>query len=126
MKQLLLVCLLMFSCSAVAEWVEYFTKPNGDVFYFDDARVEMDGNEITVWSRIRYKTSVMAASSYQSFSRLDCAEKSEIVLESTFYTDKEWNTPAMATNTNAKPKKMVKTNSATGQLVKILCEGSQG
>ncbi len=64
----------------------------------------------------------MAASSYQSFLRLDCAEKSETELQSTFYTDKDWNTPAMATNTNAKPKIMVKPDSTTAKLMDILCK----
>jgi len=57
----------------------------------------------------------MAASSYQSFLTLDCSENSETVLQSTFYTDRDWNKPAMATNTTAKP--------ATQQLINILCKG---
>ena len=124
MKQLLSILLLTFSCNLMAEWIEYSTKSNGDVFFYDNARVEKNGNQISVWTRVRYKTSVMSASSYQSFLRLDCTENSETVLQSTFYTDRDWNTPAMATNTNAKPKKLVKPNSATGQLVNILCRDS--
>jgi len=64
----------------------------------------------------------MAASSYQSLLTLDCSENSETVLQNTFYTDKDWKKPAMATNKNVKPKKMVKPNSATGQLFSILCK----
>jgi len=108
----------------MADWVEYSTKSNGDVFFYDNERVEKNDNQITVWTRVRFKTSVMAASSYQSFLRLDCYENSETVLQSTFYTDKDWSSPAMATNTNAKPKKMIQRNSATGQLVSILCKES--
>jgi len=122
MKQLLLMFLLTCSCNLMAEWVEFSTKANGDVYFFDDTRLERNGSQINVWTRIRYKTSVMAASSYQSNIRLDCTEKSETTLQSTFYTDKNWNTPAMATNFNAKPKKKVQTNSATWQLVAILCK----
>ena len=91
-------------------------------FFYDNARVEKNGTQISVWTRVRFKRSVMAASSYQSLLRLDCSEYSETVLQSTFYTDKDWNTPAMATNTNVKPKKIIKESSATGQLVKILCK----
>jgi len=106
MKQLLSIFLLTFSCSLMAEWIEYSTKSNGDVFFYDNSRIEKNGNQISVWTRVRYKTSVMAASSYQSLLKLDCA------------------TPAMATNTNVKPKKMVEPNSATGQLIDILCKDS--
>lgn len=122
MKQLLSVFLLTFSCNSMAEWIEYTTRSNGDVYFYDDARIEKNGNQISVWTRVRYKTSVMAASSYQSFLTLDCSENSETVLQSTFYTDRDWNKPAMATNTTAKPKITVKENSATGQLVDILCK----
>jgi hypothetical protein len=124
MKQLLPIILLTVSCNSMAEWIEYSTMPNGDVYFYDTARVERNDKQISIWTRVRYKTSVMAASSYQSYLRLDCTENSETVLQSTFYTDRDWNTPAMATNTNAKPKKYIKANSATGQLVNILCKDS--
>lgn len=122
MKLLLPIFLLTFSCSVLAEWTEFSTKSNGDVYYFDNARVEKNGDEISVWTRIRYKTSVMAASSYQSLLRLDCSENSETILQSTFFTDSGWEKPAMATNTNAKPKVYVKELSVTGQLISILCK----
>ncbi len=122
MKKLLPLFLLTFSCCALAEWTEFSTKSNGDVHYFDNARVEMKGGEISVWTRVRYKTSVMAASSYQSLLRLDCSENSETILQSTFFTDSDWSKPAMATNKNAKPTVYVKDDSVTGQLISILCK----
>ncbi|MFK8049722.1 MAG: surface-adhesin E family protein [Halioglobus sp.] len=122
MKQLLTIVLLTFSFNVLAEWTEFSTKSNGDVFYFDNARVEKNGDEISVWTRVRYKTSVMAASSFQSLLKLDCSENSETIVQSTFFTDKHWSNPAMATNTNVKPKTYVKENSATAQLIRILCK----
>jgi len=122
MKYWLLTFLLTFPCSVLAEWVEFSTTPNGDVFFFDNARVEKDGDEIIVWIRVRYKTAVMAASSYQSRVKLDCSENSETVLQNTFFTDNEWTKPAMATNTNAKPTKYVTENSALERLMNLLCE----
>jgi len=124
MRQILSILLLTCSCNAMAGWVEYSTKSNGDVFYYDNERIEKNDKQISVWTRVRFKTSVMAASSYQSLLRLDCSRNSETVLQSTFYTDKDWNTPAMATNTNAKPTTPVKPNSVTEQLVSILCKES--
>lgn len=122
MKQLLSLLLLTLPCTAAAEWIEYSTRSNGDIYFFDNSRVEKNDNELLVWTRIRYKTSVMAASSYQSLIRLDCAEISETVLQDTFYTDKDWAKAAMVTNTNAKPKKFISANSATAQLIDILCK----
>jgi len=123
MKQILLIFLLMFSSKAVAEWVEFSTMPNGDVFYFDDSRVDTSDNHVSVWTRVRYKTSVMGAFSYQSKLRLDCAELTETLLQSTFYSDAQWQKPAMATNTNPKPKTAVKPDSAIWQLVDLVCNG---
>jgi hypothetical protein len=105
----------------MAEWVEFSVRPNGDAHFYDNSRVEITDNQVTVWTRIRYKTSVMAASSYQSLLRLDCADKSETVVQSTFFTDKDWTKPAMATNTNEKPARSVAENSPTNQLMGILC-----
>ena len=122
MKKLLLGFLLTFSCNAMAEWVEYSTRANGDVFYFDNARVQKNGNLVKVWSRIRYKTSVMAASSYESLIRIDCAEYSQTTLQSTFYIDKNWTTPAMATDSKEKPKISINAGSATERLANILCK----
>jgi len=106
----------------MAEWIEFSTRSNGDVYFYDNARVEKKDTQISVWIRIRYKSSVMAALSHQSFLELGCSENSETILQSTFYNDKDWKKPAMATNTNAKPKTLVKANSATGQLIDILCK----
>lgn len=122
MKLLLLLGALSFSSGAMAEWIEFSTRSNGDVYYYDNARIEWDANHINLWTRIRYKTSVMAASSYQNHLRLDCSEKSEMVLQSTFFTDKDWTKPAMATNKNPKPKVNIKKGSATEQLIYILCK----
>jgi len=122
MKKIVFTFLLTFSSNSIAEWIAYSTMDNGDVFFFDRARVQKNESHIRVWSRARYKTSIMGASGYQSLLRLDCSEKSETILQSTFYSDKDWSVPAMATNTNEKPKKPIKTDSPTEQLANILCK----
>ena len=125
MRQVLPIILLTVSSQAMAKWIEYATMPNGDVYFYDNARVEKFDHQFSIWTRVRYKTSVMAASSYQSYLQVDCSENSETVLQSTFYTDRDWKSPAMATNTNAKPEKSIVSNSATRQLANILCKDSQ-
>jgi len=121
-KKLLPIFLMLYCCDVLAGWIQYSTKHNGDVFFYDDTRVEISGSEILVWTRIKYKTSIMAASSYQSLLQLDCAKNTETILQSTFYTDKDWSVPAMSTNTNPKPEKKIPPNSASQQLVKVLCK----
>ncbi len=119
---LLLLLLLTFSSNAMAEWVEYSIAANGDVFYFDNARVQKHGNLVNVWNRVRYKSPVMGASSYQSFISIDCSEYSETTLQRTFYIDRDWTNPAMTTDTKKKPKVYMDANSATQRLANILCQ----
>lgn len=115
--------LITFSSHSIADWVEYSKRPNGNIHYFDDARVEKHGDQINVWSRVLYKTSLMGAFSYQSLLKIDCSDNFETTLQHTFYSDKHWTTPAMATNTRPKRKKSIKANSATQQLADLVCEG---
>jgi len=122
MKHMLPVLLLSFPVSATAQWVEFSIRSNGDVHFYDDARVTTNGEHIDVWTRVRYGTSVMAASSYQSLLRLDCSEPSEIILRNTYFTDDNWTEPAMAPDENPKPKTRVQADSASGKLVASLCE----
>lgn len=122
MKKLLLIPLLCFSSNSMAEWENYFTRKNGDAFFYDKARVERTSDNVNVWNRIQYTTSVMAASSYESHLRIGCTDNSMIVLQSTFFTDKNWSTPAMATNTREKPKEKIKEGSAIEHLADMLCK----
>ncbi|MDJ0739618.1 MAG: hypothetical protein QNJ91_07860 [Gammaproteobacteria bacterium] len=122
LKKPLLTTLLTLSCNATAEWIEYSVAANGDAFYFDNTRVQKDGDLVDVWSRTRYQSSVMGASSYQSLMQLNCAEHSETTLQSTFYIDNNWSSPAMATNTRKQPEVAITANSATQRLADMLCE----
>ncbi len=121
MRQIFFIFLLTFSNNSIAEWVEYSTRANGDVYFFDNTRVQMSANQVKVWNRIRYKTSIMGASSYQSLLKIECSNQAETTLQSTFYSDKDWSKPAMATNMQEKPKKHINKNSATKRLAELLC-----
>jgi len=121
MKKMIFIFIIALSSYTSADWIEYATRENGDIYFFDNARVEKSTDHIKVWNRIRYKTSIMAASSYQSLLNIDCANQTETTLQNTFYTDKDWKKPAMATNMKEQSKKNFSENSSTAQLCKILC-----
>ena len=104
------------------EWVQYAQKLNGDVYYFDPSRVERNDSFRRVWSGIRYKTSVMGASSYLRLLEIDCSERTEKILQSTFFTDRHWKKPAMMTDTKEKPKRRIVAGSETERLIEILCD----
>ena len=104
------------------EWRTYSQELNGDVYFFDASRVEASSNLRKVWSRIRYKTSVMGAQSYQSLLEIDCAGRTERVLQNTFFSDKHWKEPAMNTDITERPKRLIAAGSATERLSGILCK----
>ena len=121
MKKLFLLLFLTVPCNTKAEWLEYSTRANGDIYFFDNARVQKNGSLLNVWNRIRYKFSVMGASSYQSLIKIDCSEGTEITLQNTFSTDKHWTSPAMVTDVMEKPKAYIHADLPTGRLTDILC-----
>ena len=104
------------------EWRIYSQEANGDVYFFDESRVERADKLRKVWTRIRYKTSVMGASSYQSFLEVDCSERTERILQRTFFSDKNWEKPAMSTDMKEKPKRSIVEDSAAERLSEILCQ----
>lgn len=102
-------------------WRQYSQEPNGDIHFFDASRVQTTANLHTVWSRVRYKTSVMGAASYQSLVEIDCTERTERILQNTFFSDKHWKKPSMNPDMMAKPKRQIAKGSATERLSGILC-----
>lgn len=104
------------------EWVMYAEEANGDVYFYDASRVERIDTVRRVWSGVRYKTSVMAAASFLSLLEIDCAERTEKMLQSTFFTDEHWQEPAMKTNTTAKPAREIVVGSTTERLTEIVCD----
>ena len=104
------------------EWRMYSQELNGDVYFFDPSRVKRIKSSHRVWSRVRYKTSVMGASSYQSLLEIDCSERTERILQNTFFSDKHWKDPAMNTDMTEKPKRQIPKGSAMERLSVILCD----
>ncbi|MEM8687425.1 MAG: surface-adhesin E family protein [Pseudomonadota bacterium] len=102
-------------------WRQYAQAPNGDVHFFDPSRAQHTNRLHRVWSRIRYKTSVMGAASYQSLLEIDCAQRTERILQNTFFSDKHWKEPSMGTDKTAKPERPIERGSPAERLSEILC-----
>jgi predicted Zn-dependent protease len=109
------------SYADASEWRIYFEESNGNIYFFDASRVNSKSNLREVWTRIRYKASVMGASSYQSLIEVDCSERAERTVQRTFFSDKHWEDPAMSTDMKSKPKRSIREGSATERLSEILC-----
>lgn len=102
-------------------WRIYSEAANGDVHFFNPSRVESHSALHTVWTRIRYKRNVMAAASYQSLLEIDCSNGTEQTLQRTFFTDRDWEIPAMMTDMKPKRKRPIRKGSAAERLSTILC-----
>ena len=122
----LLSTLPAFALAAIAsaadgDWRIYSKEANGNVHFFDTLRVQEDAHLRKIWQRIRYKGSVMGASSYQALLEVDCAGRTQQVLQRTFFSDKNWENPAMSTDTKAKQKRRIAEGSAAARLSEIVC-----
>lgn len=104
------------------EWVMYAEKANGDLYFYDPSRVERINGLRHVWDGIRYKTSVMGASSFLSLLEINCSERTQKILQSTFFTDENWENAAMKTDTREKPKRGIAVGSTTERLAQMVCD----
>lgn len=115
---------ISYAWSARAEqnkWIEYSERANGDLHFFDRSRVEEIDHTRRVWSGIRYKTSLMGAFSFLRLVEIDCSNRTEKTLQSTFYSDKNWEKPAMRTDTSESQTRQIETGSSMERLADIVC-----
>lgn len=109
------------SIAGESEWRIYSEESKGDVYFYDASRVETASDLRTVWTRIRYKNSVMGAYSYQGLLEVNCTQRTVRTLQRTFFSDSDWEKPAMKTDMKAKQKRRIKEGSASARLSAILC-----
>lgn len=105
-----------------SEWVMYAEEANGDLYFYDPSRVERIDTLRRVWNGVRYKTSVMGAFSFLSRLEIDCSERTEKTLQSTFFSDESWKVAAMKTDMSEKPKSRIVAGSTTERLTEIVCD----
>ncbi len=118
---ILFISLISFSFNNHEKWIKILTTANGDIYFFDNLRLQKKSNLIWVWSRVQYSSSVMGAWSYQRFIKIDCIENTETILQDTFFTDKFWTIPAMTTNKKERPKVDINQGSFADKLTDIIC-----
>lgn len=100
-----------------SKWVMSAEEANGDIYFYDPSRVERTNTLRHVWNGIQYKTSRMGAFSFLSLLEIDCSERTEKSLQSTFFTDKHWQSAAMMTDMVEKPIKQIEVGSTTDHRV---------
>lgn len=79
MKLLGLIILLLLSLpAAAAEWIRVRPLAEGDQYFYDRSKLYINGDEITYWKKVAFKTPVMvknqAAVSGLYRERIHCAE----------------------------------------------------
>lgn len=117
----ILTCEAFAASDGEGDWRIHSQEPNGDVHFYDASRLDRGQNLQKVWTRIRYKTSVMGAPSYQSLLEINCSERTHRILQNTFFSDKHWKKPSMATDKTPKQKRQIVTGSAAERLSKRVC-----
>lgn len=109
------------SAEPPSAWVTYTQKRNGDQNFYDEARISRAGDLRRVWTRSQFVASIMGAYSDQRLLELNCNERSERVIESTFFTDPNWMSPAMETNRVETPWQTIDPQSPVQSLFDRVC-----
>lgn len=104
------------------EWIKYSEQGNGDLYFYDRSRVEKFDALRHVWNGIRYKTSLMGAFSFLSLLEIDCSNRTQKTLQSTFYSDRNWEKAAMKTDTSESAKRHIEAGSTMERLTDIVCD----
>ncbi len=87
MKKLLLVCLLLVTNSAWAEWV--FVARNDDSVYFDPTTIRKDGNYRKVWEITNLpERGPNGEASFQYRNEYDCKDERSRILSLISYTER--------------------------------------
>ena len=108
--------------AADGEWVMYAEEANGNLHFYDPSRVEKIDALRLVWSGVQYKTSLMGAFSFLNLLEIDCSNRTEKTLQSTFYSDKHWERPAMKTDTSETANRQIEAGSTMERLAAIVCK----
>lgn len=99
----------------------YTEAANGDVYFYDTSRIEKTDTLRHVWNGIRYKTSLMGAFSFVSLLEINCSNRTETTLQSTFFSDANWENAAMKTDTSKSATRRIEAGSTVEQLANIVC-----
>ncbi len=107
--------------TADRDWIKYAEEANGNLHFYDRSRVEQIDAVWRVWNGIRYKTSLMGAFSFNSLLEIDCSSRTEKTLQSTFFSDKNWEQAAMKTDTTVSANRQIEAGSTIERLADIVC-----
>lgn len=103
-------------------WVKYAEEANGDLYFYDPSRIEPIDAMRRVWNGIQYKTSLMGAFSFNSLLEIDCSNRTEKTLQSTFFSDKNWEQAAMKTDTTVSENRQIEAGSTMDRLADLVCD----
>ena len=118
---LLLPILIPLGASGHDEWILFATNGNGNKYWVDRGSLKEDGTNMRVWARERYseKLGGVAGACLTHYS-INCEEYSIRILESTFYSDKNWKSAIQTEKSNHKTTTIPR-DSAWEILATIVC-----
>ena len=91
MKKIIFIFLFSLSSVSSSDWVFFLKNIKGDLLLYERERVKRDGNNVYVWERIRFKNLVgNGYKSNQTYFKINCIEYSFEILQSTNYSDDNW------------------------------------
>ena len=121
MKTLIFTCLLAISTGLSAEWALFATNVDGNKYWIDRESLRKKENNVWVWARERYAKQLGGvAGSCLTHYKIDCKNFSIQILESTFYSDKNWK-KILQSEKSQHQSSHIPPNSAWETLANIVC-----
>ena len=121
MRTIIFFIFIITTTSISADWVKYHTTENGDEFFFDNEQLKTFNDTKTVWIRVRYRTSIMGAYSYHHQMQIHCSSRGYVILQSRFFNDRNWSSPATATDNQKRPRASLTPGSIEERLAVEVC-----
>ena len=121
LRQILLICLLAFSASILADWMQFDTDVNNNKYFLDNDIIKGGANLIFVRQRIQYANSTeYGDNSSSTYYKINCHENTIQLLSTTYYSDRNWASKNWAGKRGQ--ENIIKSNSPEEKLRNAVCE----
>ena len=125
MKSVLLIFLLFFSVTSIADWIFYATGDDETLYWYENKKSILNKNELYIWERQRFAENSIIVTEHGNksaivYKKINCIEKTSQVLEYTLFSDENWINKTTFIDQPLK-KGIIPPNSASDIILKKLC-----
>ena len=128
MKSGLLIFLLFFSVTSIADWIFYATGDDETLYWYESKKSILNKNELYIWEKQRFAENNIIVTEHGNksaivYKKINCIERTSQVLEYTLFSDENWINKTTFSDQPLK-KGTIPPNSASDIILKKLCSNA--